>query len=157
MSDLKICSTCQRELPRELFEAKRRSCRACRTTSQRKRTSSSYEHYLRYLYSNAKSSLTSETKTHPRDIAWELEPHDLIALWEKQEGRCAISGVFLTHHKDGTGRYDFNASIDRISPDLPYTPQNVHLVAYRINIMKHTLTSDMFYWWVKTIHDFSCD
>lgn len=157
MSDLKICSTCQRELSPELFEHNRRVCRACRSAEHRRRTSSSYEHFLRYLYSNAKSDASSPSSNRSNKIAWELELSDLTALWEKQEGRCAVSGVFLTHHKDGSGRYDFNASIDRINPDLPYTPQNVHLVAYRINIMKHTLTSDMFYWWVKTIHDFSCD
>lgn len=90
-------------------------------------------------------------------MQWAITSDDLILLWEKQKGRCAISGVFLTHHKDGSGYKDYNASIDRISGEKGYTPQNVQLVCYRINIMKHTLPEDMFYWWVKTINDFSCD
>ena len=86
-----------------------------------------------------------------------ITKEDVVGLWDKQEGRCAISGVFLTHHKDGSGTKEYNASIDRISGEKGYIYQNVQLVAYRINIMKHTLPEDMFYWWVKTIHDFSCD
>jgi len=74
-------------------------------------------------------------------------------LWYKQEGRCALSGVHLTHHVDGRGVKEFNASVDRINNDVHYEPQNVQLVAYRINIMRHTLSEDMFWWWVKTIHD----
>jgi hypothetical protein len=25
-----------------------------------------------------------------------------------------------------------------------------------VNIMKHNMTEDMLYWWVRTINDFSC-
>lgn len=63
----------------------------------------------------------------------------------------------MTHHIDGNGHKEFNASIDRINVDRGYTPQNVQLVAYRINIMRHTLSMDMFWWWVKNIHDVSID
>lgn len=63
----------------------------------------------------------------------------------------------MTHHVDGRGTKDFNASIDRINPDLGYTPQNIQLVTYRVNIMRHTLSVDMFWWWVKNIHDTSID
>ena len=68
-----------------------------------------------------------------------------------------MSGVYFTHHKDGSGNKEFNASIDRIDPGGNYTKNNVQLVAYRVNMLKHTLTEDMFYWWIKNIHDFSCD
>ena len=41
--------------------------------------------------------------------------------------------------------------MDRINPDLGYVHGNVQLVAYRINIMKHTLSEDQLYWWVKNL------
>ena len=63
----------------------------------------------------------------------------------------------MTHHVDGRGAKEFNASIDRVNPDKGYTPQNIQLVAYRVNIMRHTLSMDMFWWWVKNIHDASID
>ena len=62
-----------------------------------------------------------------------------------------MSGVVLTHHKDGSGRKDFNASIDRIVPHEPYIKENVQLVAFRVNLMKHELTEDLFYWWIRTL------
>ena len=96
-------------------------------------------------------------KKRVNDHVWEITPQDLIDKWEEQGGRCAISGVILTHHIDGGGHKDFNASLDRISPEHGYTADNVQLVAYRINIMKHSLSEDMLFWWIKTIHDFSCD
>ena len=127
----------------------------CKQKQIEERVSRSYESYLRHLYSQSKSSVKCGKRAD--HVEWHLEPEDLIALWEKQEGKCAVSGVFLTHHKDGSGRKDYNASIDRISCERGYTTQNIQLVAYRINIMKHTLSEDMFYWWIKTINDFSCD
>jgi len=128
---------------------------ACKAKQLEERVSRSYENYLRHLYSNSKSNVKCGKRGD--HVEWDIEPEDITALWDKQQGKCAVSGVFLTHHKDGSGRKDYNASIDRISCERGYTPQNVQLVAYRINIMKHTLSEDMFYWWIKTINDFSCD
>ena len=90
-------------------------------------------------------------------IDFTISIDDLVNLWLAQEGRCVVSGVFLTHHKDGSGTKDFNASIDRISNERGYSPENVRLVCYRVNMMRNVLPEDMFYWLVKTIHDFSCD
>ena len=58
-------------------------------------------------------------------VTYEITPEDVIALWEKQDGRCAISGVYLTHHVDGSGKKEYNASIDRISGDKGYTIHNI--------------------------------
>jgi len=110
----------------------------------------SHEAYLRNLISKLKHS---RQKTHE----WSLSPKDLFELWDEQNGRCAVSGVTLTHHLDGSGTKEFNASIDRINNDEGYSKVNVRLVAYRINIMRHTLSTDMFWWWVKTIHDYACE
>ena len=85
-----------------------------------------------------------------------ITAEDLISLYREQEGRCVVSGVILTHHKDGHGNKEFNISIDRIDNTLGYTLDNVRLVAYRLNMMRGGLTNDMFYWWVRTINDFTC-
>lgn len=63
----------------------------------------------------------------------------------------------MTHQRDGAygdgKKRDFNASIDRINPAGPYCLDNVQLVASRVNTMKHTLSQDMFLWWIKTIYE----
>ena len=154
-----VCTLCNKELPVSEFEQypsgkRRMQCEPCRSHHrQRKRQmvmQQSHEAYLRNLHAKLKST---RRKTH----TWGLVPEDLIEIWDEQKGRCAVSGIALTHHLDGSGTKEFNASIDRINNDQDYSRDNVRLVAYRINIMRHTLSTDMFWWWIKTIHDHSCE
>jgi len=153
------CARCQKELPPDQFhrisedsEAKRKYCRNCAKASDRKTRSSDHRSYLTNLVRK------SRYQSKQRDIAdFTITAELLHDLWVKQEGRCAISGVVLTHHLDGSGRKDFNASIDRIDSQMGYVPGNVQLVAYRVNTLKGALGVDMLYWWVKTIYQHSCD
>ena len=151
----KVCPSCKKTLDESEFSKGRVICGQCKTEKAISGISTSYETYLRNLYSKSKSNVKRGMRGP--EVTFEIEPADVIALWEKQNGKCAISGVYLTHHLDGSGKKEYNASIDRISGDKGYTIHNIQLVAYRINIMKHTLSEDMFYWWIKTINDFSCD
>tara|TARA_R100001377_G_scaffold69191_1_gene44481 strand:+ start:1093 stop:1560 length:468 start_codon:yes stop_codon:yes gene_type:complete len=155
MTAMLTCITCGKTENDGHIEIGRNHCTACRVQKQQKRQSATYESYLSTLYSNAKSANKQGKRTKEREFS--IAVSDLVELWQRQNGRCAISGAFLTHHKDGSGAKDFNASIDRVSNVKGYTTNNIQLVAYRINLMKHTLPEDMFYWWIKTIHDFSCD
>jgi len=157
MTDTKNCSRCQKELPLTSFEQHkggtlRNMCRPCKLAANRQQRSVGYRPYLTNLIS--KSKVTSKKR---RFTEYEITVDQLVELWESQDGRCAISGVVLTHHNDGTGVKDFNASIDRIDSNLGYVPGNVQLVAYRANMLKQSLSTDMLYWWVKTIYQYSCD
>ena len=149
------CTVCGQVLPIGDFERLkdgwlRSTCRKCVMIQRNTAVSGSYELYLRRLLTKSKSS---RKNTHE----FKLTIDDLMDLWQLQEGRCAVSGVFMTHHADGLGKKEFNASIDRIDGNKDYVRGNVQLVAYRINILKHTLSTDMLYWWVKTIYHHSCD
>ena len=155
MNDVRQCRTCGKLETETAIETRRIECSPCRQQAKEKATSATYQTYLKGLYIGAKSKVVNKRRT--QNLAFTIEHEDLNDLWVKQEGRCAMSGVFLTHHRDGSGVKEYNASIDRISSIKGYTPDNIQLVTYRINLMKHTLPVDMFYWWVKTINDFSCD
>ena len=120
--------------------------------AKRRRHSSSFSSYLNNLINQSKHA-----RGKKQGIEYSLTTEDLEKIWHDQDGRCALSGVYMTHHKDGDGAKEFNASIDRIDPNGSYTKNNVHLVAYRVNFIKGTLSEDMLYWWVKNIYDFSCD
>ena len=76
-----------------------------------------------------------------------------MATWERQGGKCALSGVRMTWAKDGKGRKEMNVSLDRINPDVGYVtkPMNVQLVCLRINLMKHTLEEHELHWWIQNI------
>ena len=150
---MKICTACKQDLPKEDFEITsnpkgkyfRSVCKSCRTKIANRKKSSSPEKYLRHLYTQAKSARRNS------GIEWNIEAIDIIALWHEQEGKCALSGVFMTWQKDGGGRKELNASIDRIDPHNGYLPNNVQLVCSRVNILKHNLTEDELYWWCKNI------
>ncbi len=153
MDSHKTCATCQIEYPVEDFTDagyNRKDCKACRYASRRKKWSSSYSEYLNKLHNQARSA-------RAKDYEWTINTETLVKLWQEQDGHCALSGVAMTHHRDGTGKKEFNASIDRIDQNAGYTPQNIQLVCYRVNILRHNLPEDMFYWWIKTIHEQSCD
>ena len=157
MTDSKICLRCQKKLPLASFErikgrTLRNFCRPCKLASDRQQRSTGYRSYLSNLISKSR-----DTNKKRRFTGYEVTLDQLVELWLMQDGRCAISGVVLTHHNDGSGLKDFNASIDRIDSNLGYIPGNVQLVAYRANMLKQALSTDMLYWWVKTIYQHSCD
>jgi len=149
------CKNCEAVKPLDAFEPHRRVCRVCKDIKARIKRSSTPEGFLASLYTHAKYTYTNRkhNRSHPNKTDFAITKQDLIDLWYKQNGRCAISGVVMTHHKDGGGRKDFNASIDRIIPHEAYTPENIQLVAGRINFIKHELSEDLLHWWVRTIYE----
>ena len=126
-------------------------CQHCVTLQRSRKTSATPESYLRVLNGQLKSQRLKQ------DIQYDLTTEDVIDMWEIQGGKCALSGMLMTHQRDGTygdrKKKEFNASIDRINPQGPYVRENVQLVAARVNTMKHTLGEDMFMWWVKNIYE----
>ena len=64
----------------------------------------------------------------------------LVYLWNKQGGRCALTGVNLGFIGSGWCA----ASIDRINPNLGYTPSNVQWTCWRPNEAKSNMTNEDF-------------
>lgn len=128
------------------------TCNKCSQRQRNIRISATPDSYLRVVFNSAKHQATSGK----RKKDWTLEVEDIFEIWAKQEGKCALSGVLMTYARDGQGSKDLNVSIDRIDPTLGYVTGNVQLVSYRVNLMKHTLTEDVFFWWVRNLYNFSC-
>ena len=152
----RICTSCNKTKLLSQFETFKEGqvrgiCQQCVTLQRARKTSATPESYLRVLNTQLKSQRVKQ------GVDYELTTEDLIDLWEIQDGKCALSGVLMTHQRDGTygdrKQKDFNASIDRVNPQGPYVRENVQLVSARINTMKHTLSEDMFIWWVKNIYE----
>lgn len=76
-----------------------------------------------------------------RGYSWELTAEDINALYEEQEGLCALSGLSIGWSKVG---WDHTASIDRIDNELGYSIDNIQLVHKKINMMRGSLTVDEF-------------
>jgi|TARA_R100001480_G_C4647491_1_gene170331 hypothetical protein len=138
----KTCVTCQRELLQEEYTGKRNVCRRCTSFQRNAARNHSPESYLAVVFSKLKNAR--------KDMEWELDMDNIKNIWRKQNGKCALSGVFMTWH-GGEGKQDFNVSIDRKDPNKGYIIGNVQLVTQRVNTMKHTLGESEFYWWCKNI------
>mgnify|MGYP003121049459 CR=1 FL=1 len=130
----KKCVGCKKAFPKSDFEGSnangkfsRKFCKNCLQSQRNKNKSKSPEAYLRHLYSHLKHSRHAGTE-------------DL--------------GLLMTYHKDGNGKKDLNASIDRIDPEIWYIPSNIQLVCSRVNVLKHNLSEDLLYWWAKNIVEF---
>ena len=74
--------------------------------------------------------------THRRDKASEVDEAFLQQLLEKQQNRCALSGVQF----DAT----YRPSVDRIDSSIGYLKTNVQLVLDEVNRMKTNLALDVF-------------
>ena len=145
-----FCTICELQLPEAAFEPQRRhrkkaQCSRCRRESMYAQVNASAPKYLAKLY----SSLGYNRKK--QGYEWTVTVDDFVEQYEKQGGRCALSGVVLTHYRDGGGAKSFNCSIDRINPQLGYTKKNIQIVAYSVNIMKGTMDEYEFMWWIDNI------
>ena len=155
ISSSKKCTSCKKELSLSEFLTKNdrgtvlsKKCKTCSYAVRQKNASATPQNYLTRLFGQLKHA---RTKKKDKKVEWDIELEDVLELWEKQKGKCALTGLFMTYHKDGSGNRDLNASIDRIDPDINYVITNIQLVCSRANMLKHTLKEDELYWWAKNI------
>ena len=148
ISSSKKCTDCKQKLPAEAFPAQSKKCSTCRYTARRKAASATPQNFLTRSFGQLKHARMKKEKSKK---GWEITLEDVLELWELQKGRCALTGLFMTFHKDGSGRRDLNVSIDRIDPDVEYLVTNIQLVCNRVNTMKHTMKEEELYWWAKNI------
>lgn len=149
VNDLRFCDICKQELPLTAFAKTgpryRRVCRSCLAGDQARRRIKTPEKYLGRSFENLRRIRVKE------GISWELTPENLYDLWAHQQGRCALSGLFMTTEPDAGPEGRFNATIDRIDPDGPYTTENVRLVAKRVNYMKGKQSDTELWWTIRTM------
>lgn len=149
---MKKCKSCKRTLPSEMFEkgenAKGIYFRSdCKTCNQEKRVTTKNQtpySYLNKLFTQLKSSRRNS------GIEWDIEIEYINSIWDKQEGKCALSGINMTWHRGG-GKTDYACSIDRKDSDKGYVVGNIQLVCKTVNFMKSTLNDAQLYWWCKNI------
>lgn len=80
-----------------------------------------------------------------------LSVDDLLDLLEKQDGKCALSGVELTCQLEVGKKFKTNASIDRIEAGGPYIKDNVQLVCSALNSWRGDTDLREFVWWCKQV------
>ena len=108
--------------------------------------------YMDKLFSKLRYEVQSGTRRTSRaDLTWDITQAHLYNCYHKQDGKCALSGQTMTW-LTGQGKVDSNISLDRIDPTLGYEPDNIQLICYRCNIMKHDLCETELFRLVKLIN-----
>jgi hypothetical protein len=94
-----------------------------------------------------------QSSARVREIPFDLELEYAWSLFEKQDRRCALSGVPLSFGP----RYSPNltASLDRIDNSKGYVEGNVQWVHKTINIMRNALSIYEFIEWCRQVGDFT--
>jgi hypothetical protein len=65
---------------------------------------------------------------------------ELFALWERQDRRCAITGIIMTW---GRGKIEATSlSLDRIDPDRDYELKNIRFVCHAVNCFRGRMSDE---------------
>lgn len=121
-----------------------RECKDCqrkRYYEQRNKLFEDNELALKYKLQQALKGTRRRSKE--KNIYNNLTLDYLMYLWEKQDGKCALTGMQMTY-KFYEGRVNTNLSVDRIDSTKGYSKDNVQLVCMAANQMKNDLTMSEF-------------
>jgi hypothetical protein len=90
-----------------------------------------------------------------RGHKFNLSIQDAWKLYEKQNRKCAISGVDIYFAETVSTFSAATASLDRIDSTLGYTLDNVQWVHKEINLMKQGMSMKQFLEWIKIIGQYN--
>ena len=90
------------------------------------------------------TKILTKTKYRNAKTGWVVDVDEdfLCELWEKQSGKCAITGLDLSIPDYCTTKTPKMASLDRINSNIGYTKDNVQFLAYSINMAKNDFLNE---------------
>lgn len=153
-----LCYKCLQYKPIEDFDdnpsnwyrlCKDRRCKQCKKLQYEKRKiqnrhKSDIYNVLRQRFYGARD------RAKRKNLEFNITLDYLIYLWNKQQGKCALSGIDMTTILYD-GRTNTNVSVDRIDPSRGYTMDNVQLVCMACNQMKNDMSVSELYSFCKNI------
>lgn len=163
----KSCTRCKRVKLLDQFDRKKENktdghkswCKVCakkhnqtvwkagKGDKDKKRISASPREFLTHWIRNVKKPNSRFRKPMDKNLTVE----DLLEIYEKQQGKCAKTGIVMTHLK-GAGKVNTNISVDRIDNNIKeYRKDNIQLVCFRYNLIKHDMNEKELEFWCKTI------
>lgn len=151
----KICIDCKTELNVSKFSTNkyakkdglRSTCKKC-AIKRGGIIQSKFEPFIKSKLRDCKNRIKKKAKRNII-IPYEIDAEFIKELYEKQNGKCALTGIQLTHNalndrKDGDEHIlnKYNLSIDQIEPSKGYIKDNVQLVCAIVNRIKFDLTTE---------------
>lgn len=118
-------------------------CRACRTKRENERKKE-YTEDVRLIKILQVRFLAAKGRSKKQNLPFNITKEYLKELWDKQNGKCAISGLEMTFEQCN-GRVPTNVSIDQINHKNGYTIGNIQLVCMAVNQMKSDMLMEDLY------------
>ena len=84
-----------------------------------------------------------------------LTTQDLLFILQKQDYKCALTGIRLTCLLELGTVCKTNASIDRLEAGGLYCADNIQLVCRAVNSFRNDLDLSTFIWWCKQVAAYS--
>lgn len=126
-------------------------CKTCNIKRQNERHTNSLETALKNIVHRHKSNIRHGSDRRKAFDAGCVTLDFLKSLWDSQSGRCAVTGIPMTHVQGKGLCLDTNLSIDRVDPARGYAEGNVRLVCKAVNYAKWTGTDQDMVKWAKAI------
>lgn len=128
------CIVCGKQFDKETRELKRSPNHCCSLKcvhNVKAKNANPFTYNKNVAKKNAKS----------KGLEFDLTEDFLLALYNKQNKKCAITGVLLTF-VDKSNKQPTQVSIDRLDNNKGYTEDNVQLVALSVNYMRNSFTME---------------
>lgn len=147
---LTSCTRCSAARGTKEFVTGKNLCKECNNLSfKNRRTRLTKAEWLERHHTRKESSFKSwftllintcrqGIKRRIKKITCDLTVDQLLSLLERQNYRCALSGVLLTHKVHDLS----SVSVDRIDTDGDYTLNNIQLVCKAMNYAKSDHSND---------------
>ena len=119
----------------------------CKKCSNRK-TDNCHRGWYRGIRTSWYNAFKVSAETRGKE--WNITMDDVADGYEKQKGKCALTGWDITFPEIGHPS-QFSCSIDRIDNSRGYEPDNIQLIDGRINMMKGKYSQEFFVEVCKTI------
>lgn len=77
-----------------------------------------------------------------RHLSLDVTAKDLKVIYDKQNGKCALTGLSLKHREKYKAGDLFTASIDRIDSSKGYTKDNIQILNIFMNLAKNNFADE---------------
>lgn len=128
------CIKCNTIKDNNEFGRRQRTCRYFLNLSRRVKRRE--QDWFSYIYDLARH------RSKRKGLLFEISIDDIRDVWEKQDGRCAVTGEKMQKIVDRDNLQ--TGSIDQISPGCGYTKYNIQMVTMWANRAKTSLSQEDF-------------
>lgn len=128
--------------------------RNCGCLNKMRTPGENHPHFRGYKGLSGRYMATIKQGAKARNLEFSITAEEAWNLYEKQNRKCALSGVPITMASRSDGpEYHLiqTASLDRIDSSIGYPVENLQWVHKRVNFMKQEMSDEEFVEWCRTI------